>query len=98
MFNIREDVMGRMSNRAWVGTAGRRSSRRTRERARVLAVEALETRALLSTIAATPVKDINTVDSYPAELTPAGTNLFYTVDGSTAGGVELAVTTGGGGT
>ena len=39
------------------------------------------------------MKDINTVDSYPAELTPAGTNLFYTVEGSEAGGVELAVTT-----
>jgi ELWxxDGT repeat protein len=53
---------------------------------------------LLSTIPATLVRDINTVDSYPAELTPAGTNLFYTVDGSAATGIELAVTAAGGGT
>ena len=48
---------------------------------------------MLSGVTATLVKDINTIDSYPSELTPAGSNLFYTVEGSAAGGVALAVTT-----
>ncbi len=62
----------------------------------MFAIEPLESRTLLSTIPATLVKDINTVDSYPAELTAAGTNLFYTVKGNGPTGVELAVTTSGG--
>jgi ELWxxDGT repeat protein len=63
---------------------------------RISSLEALEPRALLSTVAATLVNEINTVDAFPAELTPAGTNLFYTVEGSEPGGTELAVTTSGG--
>ncbi len=59
------------------------------------AVEALETRALLSNVSL--VKDINSVDLYPSSLTPAGTNLFYTVANSGNTAALLAVTTAAGG-
>ncbi len=42
------------------------------------------------------VKNINTIDTYPSQLTAAGTNLFYTVADSTNSGQELVVTTAGG--
>ena len=42
------------------------------------------------------VDDINSVDLYPQHLTPAGTNLFYTIANSDNTGTLLAVTTSGG--
>ena len=50
----------------------------------------LERRTLLTV---TLVKDINTVNVYPLDLTPAGTNLFYVVKDSFGSGFDLAVTT-----
>ncbi len=58
--------------------------------------EPLEPRALLSTVAVGPVKDARTADTYPADPTPAGSNLFYVVEDSTNSGQELVVTNGGG--
>ncbi len=105
--------MGRMTRRAFTGATrpgqsiaefwlqfpivAQHRPNRSKNASRKFAVEALESRTLLATIPATLVRDINTVDTYPAELTPAGTNLFYTVKGSGPTGVELAITTVGGG-
>ena len=74
-----------------------RSARRRRKLNGSLGVESLETRVLLSLGSASLVKDINSVDVYPSQLTPAGTNLFYTLADSAGTGVELAVTTSSGG-
>jgi ELWxxDGT repeat protein len=74
-----------------------RSAHRRRIRRGLLGVESLETRALLSNYSASLVKDINTVDIHPSNLTPAGTNLYYTIADSANTGQELAVTTAGGG-
>ncbi len=60
------------------------------------AIDSLETRALLSNFDVSVVDNINTIDKYPSQLTPAGTNLFYTVADSANTGQELMVTTAGG--
>jgi ELWxxDGT repeat protein len=70
------------------------SARHARHRARAFGVEVLESRALLSNVSL--VDDINSVDLYPQQLTPAGTNLFYTIANSDNTGTLLAVTTSGG--
>jgi hypothetical protein len=64
--------------------------RRAKTLVRSLGLEVLETRALLSTVSL--VTEINAVDLYPQDLTPAGTNLFYTIANSNNSGTELAVT------
>ena len=64
--------------------------------ARIHAVEALESRALLTAVAVQTIKDIKTSDQYPAQLTPAGSNLFYVVEDSTNSGQDLVVTNAGG--
>ena len=64
--------------------------------ARIHAVEALEARALLTAVAVQAIKDIKTSDQYPAQLTPAGSNLFYVVEDSTNSGQDLVVTNAGG--
>ena len=56
-----------------------------------LGVEVLESRTLLSNVSL--VKDINSVDLYPQDLTPVGTNLFSTIFGGSNSGTRLAVTT-----
>ena len=43
-------------------------------------IEPLEVRALLSGLTVQSIKDVNSVESYPADLTPAGSNLFYLVE------------------
>ncbi len=73
-----------------------RPARRRRSLNGSFGVESLETRALLSNFNVSLVKDINSVDLFPAQLTPAGTNLFYTVADGTSTGEELVVTTAGG--
>ena len=60
------------------------------------AIEPLEVRALLSGETVQLIKDVNTVESYPADLTPAGSNLFYLVKDSIGTGVDLMVTNAGG--
>ncbi len=81
--------------------AGRRSRRRPHRRriedlGRGLGVEPLEVRALLSGQTVQLIKDVNEVPTYPADLTPAGSNLFYEVEDSTGKGVDLMVTNAGG--
>ena len=61
-----------------------------------MGIEPLEVRALLSGQTVQLIKDVNSVESYPAELTPAGSNLFYLVDDSSGTGVNLKVTNAGG--
>ncbi len=75
----------------------RRRPRRTAQ-VRIGAPESLEPRALLAAVAVGPIVDGKTVDTYPADLTPAGSNLFYVVEDSTNSGQELVVTNVGGGT
>ena len=54
--------------------------------------EALEVRALLSGLTAQLIQDVNTVEAYPSDLTPAGSNLFYQIEDSAGSGPELVVT------
>ena len=70
--------------------------RRVVDLGRSLGAEALEVRALLSGLTAQLIQDVNTVETYPSDLTPAGSNLFYQVEDSTGSGPELAVTNAGG--
>lgn len=70
----------------------RRRPRRTARRVHTGAPETLEARALLATVAVGPILDAKTVDTYPAALTPAGSNLFYVVEDSTNSGQDLVVT------
>ncbi|MHB1559579.1 MAG: ELWxxDGT repeat protein [Isosphaeraceae bacterium] len=74
--------------------------RRPRRSARVQigATESLEPRALLAAVAVGPILDSKTADTYPAALTPAGSNLFYVVEDSTNSGQELVVTNSAGAT
>jgi ELWxxDGT repeat protein len=78
--------------------AGRRSGIRPLRRRRAVelgqapGVEALEVRALLSGQTVQLIKDVNAVESFPSNLTPAGSNLFYTVEDSTNTGIELVAT------
>ncbi|MGP0064204.1 MAG: putative Ig domain-containing protein [Isosphaeraceae bacterium] len=64
----------------------------SRRRELPLALEPLEVRTLLSGQAVQLIKDVNTIESYPADLTPAGSNLFYLVEDSSNSGVDLMVT------
>ncbi len=73
---------------------GTRAGRR--RRATMALVEALEVRTLLSSASAQLIADINAVPSYPSDLTPAGSNLFYLVEDSTDSGLDLEVTNSGG--
>jgi ELWxxDGT repeat protein len=57
-----------------------------------LGAEALEVRCLLSGQTVQLIKDVNAVESYPSNLTPVGSNLFYVAEDSTDNGPELAVT------
>ena len=61
-----------------------------------LGAEPLEVRALLSGQTVSLIKDVNAVETDPENLTPAGSNLFYTVEDSTDTGVDLMVTNAGG--
>jgi ELWxxDGT repeat protein len=73
--------------------SGTMSQRRRREGlGRGLGVEPLEVRALLSGQTVQLIKDVNTVLTYPQDLTPAGPNLYYEAEDSSHQGVELAVT------
>ena len=79
------------------GNAGRLSTRPRRANlTRIRSVESLEERTLLSTVSVEPIQDVKTVDQYPAQLTPAGTNLFYVVEDSSNDGQDLVVTNSGG--
>lgn len=74
-----------------------RRERRLRSSAgNVRLFDCLEERTLLSTVAVDPIKDVKTIDEYPAQLTPAGTNLFYVVEDATDSGQDLVATTAGG--
>ena len=91
----------RFSGGGWMGTAiGGRAERSHRRRVvdlgRGLGAEPLEVRALLSGQTVQLIKDVNAVETYPADLTPAGSNLFYKVEDSTDTGVDLMVTNAGG--
>lgn len=93
--------LSRLVNLAKPKSPGGASSRRRPRRAarvRIGAPESLEPRALLATVAVGPILDSKTVDTYPADLTPAGSNLFYVVQDSTNSGQELVVTNSGGAT
>jgi ELWxxDGT repeat protein len=68
----------------------------SRRRGPAPGVESLEVRALLSGQAVQLIKDVNTVESFPADLTPAGSNLFYLVKDSSDTGFDLMVTNAGG--
>ena len=59
---------------------------------RGLGAEPLEVRALLSGRTVSLIKDVNAVETNPVNLTPAGSNLFYTVEDSTDTGANLMVT------
>ena len=50
----------------------------------------------LSTVSVEPIKDAKTVDQYPAQLTPADSNLFYVVEDSSNAGEDLVVSNSGG--
>ena len=63
----------------------------SRRRSISLNLDLLEARTLLSGETAQLVKNVNAVDSYPSELTVAGSNLFYLVEDSTNSGQELEV-------
>ncbi len=79
------------------GNTGRLSTRPGRTcRTRIRSVESLEERTLLSTVSVEPIQDVKTVDLYPAQLTPAGTNLFSVVEDSSNDGQDLVVTNSGG--
>src|ERR1700679_3707349 len=64
-----------------------------RRRSVSLNLDLLEPRTLLSGQTVQLIKDINTVDSYPTEVTAAGSKLFYLVEDSTDSGEELEVST-----
>jgi ELWxxDGT repeat protein len=75
------------------GNSGRLSGRpRGANSTRLRSVESLEERTLLSTVSVEPIQDVKTVDLYPAQLTPAGSNLFYVVEDSSNDGEDLVVT------
>jgi ELWxxDGT repeat protein len=63
-----------------------------RRRQRTVEIETLEVRTLLSSTTAQLINDVNAVPSFPSDLTPAGSNLFYLVEDSTDSGNNLEVT------
>ncbi len=91
-----------MSHQGWIPSSvsllGRRSRGTSRRRTpfvdlgRSLGAEPLEVRALLSGQTVQLIQDVNTVEAYPSGLTPAGSNLFYTVADSTGASSDLMVT------
>lgn len=68
------------------------SNRRRRSLSLSLDLDLLEVRTLLSSQTVQLIKDVNAVDTYPSNLTAAGTNLFSLVEDSTNSGQELEVT------
>lgn len=85
------------ADRKFDGQVRRSRSDRRRRRAVELGpgigAEPLEVRALLSGQTVQLIKDVNTVETYPSNLTPAGSNLFYEVEDSSGTGQELVATT-----
>ncbi len=82
---------GRMRRRPWRARGATRRSRVV-DLGRGLGAEPLEVRALLSGQTVSLIKDVNAVETDPVNLTPAGSNLFYTVEDSTDTGADLMVT------
>ncbi len=81
----------------WMIPGTSRRSRSAMQRRRAidlgggLGPEALEVRTLLSGQAVQLVKDVNTIESHPSQLTPVGSNLFFVVQDGTGTGTELVV-------
>ncbi|MHB1557885.1 MAG: ELWxxDGT repeat protein, partial [Isosphaeraceae bacterium] len=78
------------------GTRGRLRTasmrrRRVADLGRGLGPEALELRTLLSGQTVQLIKDVNTTESYPRQMTPVGSNLFFVVEDATGKGTELVV-------
>ena len=63
-----------------------------RRRSLSLSLDLLEVRTLLSSQTVQLIKDVNAVDTYPSNLTAAGSNLFSLVEDSTNSGQELEAT------
>ena len=95
-----------VSHQGWIRSSVSRLDRRSRgtsrrrtpfvQLGRSLGAEPLEARLLLSGQAVQLIKDVNNARDLPQDLTPAGSNLFYTVEDSTRTGVDLMVTNAGG--
>ncbi len=92
----------RVSGGGGLGSGPGRRTRKRPHRRRIeelgwgLGVEPLEVRALLSGQTVRLINDVNATPTYPADLTPAGSNLFYEVEDSIGKGVNLMVTNAGG--
>ena len=63
-----------------------------RRRNFVLSLDLLEVRTLLSSQTVQLLKDVNAVDSYPSNMTSAGSNLFFLVEDTSNTGQELEAT------
>ncbi len=92
--NRRESSDGDGPGAGWTRRTERTRPRRRRvvNVGRSLETEALEVRALLSGQTVQLIQDVNTVETHPSDLTPAGSNLFYQVEDSSGSGSELVVT------
>jgi ELWxxDGT repeat protein len=93
--SIRPREQGQVKVQPFASVGKRRPSAKAgnnRRRNTLPDLDILEARTLLSTVTAQLIKDVNSVDSFPSNLTPAGSNLFSLVEDSTGSGPELEVT------